>query len=166
MKIYSNIPITQVQRWKEGQFLIAINHKDNGESVDSGQRYEADCTVVVGNEEEATLYAFTRMFHDPVFDQKVTDTIEVDGMQAIKIKKEYSDQLPLILSKDVLLNDSLIKSSDVITSDTVPVDQIISELAGNVKNYLVDLSAGKRTEAVNSEVQQLIEDGNTVITEA
>ena len=48
MKIQSNIPIPEIQLWKDGQWIIAINPIDNGVQVegDEGKRYEADFTIV------------------------------------------------------------------------------------------------------------------------
>lgn len=100
MKIYSNIPIPQIQRWKEGQFLITINHKDNGELVDSGQRYEADATISKSLLLPDLKYAFQRMINDPELDQKVIDNIQENGVYAIDVVKEYPE-LPVEVENQI-----------------------------------------------------------------
>ena len=51
MKALSNEKIVETVRWKEGEWAIHINHKDNGvqSEGEEGKRYEADFTD--GNQE-------------------------------------------------------------------------------------------------------------------
>jgi len=90
MRTQSNTTI-ETQRWKEGEWSVAINHKDNGVQPEGeeGKRYEADFTIVKGNTAEEAIYAFTRMQQDPDFDRKVIENIEVEGKPAIEVKREY-----------------------------------------------------------------------------
>ena len=166
MKIQSNIPIPQSQKWLNEQLFVAINHRDNGVQPEGeeGKRYEADFTVAENDTEEAVLYAFERSFNDAPHDRKVIDKIEVDGVEAIKVKKFYPDTLPKIKAVDVITDNELKKEPDVISSDKIPVDMVIQKVAGKVKNYVVDVSAGARTTATDADVNKLIEDGNIIIT--
>lgn len=95
MKTSSNEPIVEVQRWKEGEWSIAINPVDNGVQPEGeeGKRYEADFTVVKGNTAEEAIYAFTRMQQDPDFDRQVIENIEVEGKPAIEVKREYATKV-------------------------------------------------------------------------
>ena len=96
MKTQGNEPIVKIQRWKEGEWSIAINHKDNGVQPEDqeGRRYEADFTIVKELTAEAALQAFTRQQIDPDLDQKVIDTIEVDGGKAIDVPLLYETLVP------------------------------------------------------------------------
>jgi len=92
MKTYSNISLPDApQRWKEGEWAIYINHTDNGIQPEEleGMRYEADFTIVKELTAEAAILAFTRQQQDPVLDQKVIDTIEVDGGSALDVPLNY-----------------------------------------------------------------------------
>lgn len=91
MKTQGNEPIVKIQRWKEGEWSIAINHKDNGVQPEDqeGRRYEADFTIVKELTAEAALQAFTRQQVNPDLDQKVIDTIEVNGIKAIDVPLNY-----------------------------------------------------------------------------
>jgi hypothetical protein len=87
-------------RWKEGEIMIVVNTIDRGylptddPMTDmSGQRYEADFTIVKGNTAEDAVYAFTRMTEEPEFDQMVIDNIEVNGKPAIETVKEYETKV-------------------------------------------------------------------------
>jgi hypothetical protein len=97
MKTKSNTPIAEVQRWKEGQWAMAVNAVDHGYlptgdpmTDKSGERYEADFTIVDALNAEEAIFAFTRMTQDPTFDQKVVDNIEVNGRPAIETKPTYA----------------------------------------------------------------------------
>ena len=96
MKTQSNIPIPKVQLWKEGQYAIAINQKDEGFKPDGfGNNipvYSADFTIVDALTAEAALYAFTRQQNDAVLDNKVIDNIEVEGKPAIEHKPVFTTQ--------------------------------------------------------------------------
>ena len=86
MKTNSNIPIPNSARWKEGETVIYVNHKDNGIQPEEqeGRRYEADFTIVKDTDDiTGAIEAFTRMTIDPVQDQLVVDNIEVEGIKAI-----------------------------------------------------------------------------------
>ena len=166
MKIYSSIPIPEILQWKEGQWLVSINHRDNGvqHEGEEGRRYEADFTVSIGIDSESIAQAFERHFSDPEHDRKVIDTIEVEGKPAIEVIKTYPDGLPKIVSADVILDPDFIKESDQIKSLTNDADGNIQKLSGKVKNYVCDLTDGVRTSKTDAEVQQLIADGNIIIT--
>lgn len=111
MKTSGNEPIVEVQRWKEGEWSVAINHKDNGVQPegDEGKRYEADFTVVKGNTAEEAIYAFTRMQQDPVFDKLVIDNIEVEGKPAIEVKREYAVKVEPTIFKPLPASGTLKK---------------------------------------------------------
>ena len=166
MKTYSTIPIESPVRWKEGEYLVAINHKENpvNSSEDEGKRYEADFTIATGTDEQSVLKAFERSFNDEQHDNKVIDTIEIDGKSAISVVNEYPADAPKILSVDVLKDNNLIKQSELIKSLDNDADSNIKKLAGKVKNYVADLTEGVRTPATDAEVNQLIADGNIIIT--
>lgn len=75
--------------------MVSINHIDNGYlptgdpmTDKSGQRYEADFTIVKGETIYDAIYAFTRQQEDPAFDQQVIDNIEVEGKPAIEVKRD------------------------------------------------------------------------------
>ena len=91
MKTNSNIKFPQVQRWKEGQFMVVVNQVDNGVQPEGeeGKRYTADFTVVDSLEVADAINAVTRITADPVMDQKVVDNIEVNGKPAIETKVDY-----------------------------------------------------------------------------
>lgn len=100
MIIQGSEQIPKMIRWKEGEMLVAINQRDNGYlptgdpiTDRSGQRYEADFTIVKGDAIDDVIYAFTRSQEDPVFDQQVIDNIEVEGKPAIEIKREYATKV-------------------------------------------------------------------------
>lgn len=167
MKIYSNMPIsTEFDKWKEGQFVIFFNHKDNGlqPEENQGARYEANFTIVNSLEEANILQAIHRNLHDEKLDENVIHNIEVEGKKAINVIKEYPADLPQIKSIAIVTDANLVKETDVITSTVFTVDDIIKKVAGNVKNYIIDLSEGQRTQAVNIEIEQLKQDGNIIIT--
>ena len=91
MKINSNIQFPQVQRWKEGQFMVVVNQVDNGiqSEGNEGLRYTADFTVVDSLEAADAVNAVTRITADPVMDQLVVDNIEVNGKPAIETRVDY-----------------------------------------------------------------------------
>lgn len=92
MKNISTIPfpITPV-RWKENQWAIYTNHKENPviTEEDEGRRFEADFTIVDELTLDAMIQAYTRKEQDPVLDNAVIHTVEVEGQDAIKIKRDY-----------------------------------------------------------------------------
>jgi hypothetical protein len=100
MKTHSNTPFKSSQKWKDGEWFVTVNQVDNGYlptgdpmTDKSGQRYEADFTIVKGETAEEAIYAFTRMTNDPSFDQLVIDNIEVNGKPAIEIKPTYANKV-------------------------------------------------------------------------
>lgn len=96
MKTNSNIQFPKTARWKDGETVVYVNHKDNGvqQEGEEGKRYEADFTIVKDSDDIAgAIEAFTRMTTDPVQDQLVVDNIEIDGTLAIDIKKEYATKV-------------------------------------------------------------------------
>ena len=166
MKIYSSIPIPEILQWKEGQWLVSINHMDNGEQPEGeeGRRYEADFTISIGIDSASIAQAFERHFADAEHDQKVIDTIEVDGKAAIQVVKQYPDTLPKIVSAEIILDPDFIKESEQIKALTTDADSNIRKLAGNIRNYVADFTDGVRTSATDAEFEQLIDDGNIIIT--
>lgn len=111
MKALSNEKIVETVRWKEGEWAIHINHKDNGVQPEGeeGKRYEADFTIITALTAEEAIYAFTRMTSDPSFDQKVIDNIEVDAKPAISTKKEYAEKVATTIFKPLPTSGSLKK---------------------------------------------------------
>ena len=96
MKTNSNIQFPKTARWKDGETVIYVNHKDNGVQTEGeeGKRYEADFTIVKDTDDiTGAIEAFTRMTTDPVQDQLVVDNIEIGGTLAIDIKKEYATKV-------------------------------------------------------------------------
>ena len=92
MKTNSSTQFPKSARWKDGETVIYVNHKDNGVQPegDEGKRYEADFTIVKDTDDiVGAIDAFTRMATDPVQDRLVVDNIEVDGVKAIDVKKDY-----------------------------------------------------------------------------
>ena len=92
MKTNSNIQFPKTARWKDGENVIYVNHKDNGVQPEGeeGKRYEADFTIIKDTDDiTGAIEAFTRMTTDPVQDQLVVDNIEIGGTLAIDIKKDY-----------------------------------------------------------------------------
>lgn len=166
MKTFSNIPIPDIQVWKASQYFVAFNQKDNGiqPEGDEGKRYEAEFTIVDSLDEAELLRATHRHFQDATLEQQVIDNIEVDGGSAITVKKIYDETLPQIKSVDIIRDNTLIKSSEVITSTILPVDEVIKKVDGKVANYVIDLSEGSRTAATDLQVANLISEGNTLIT--
>ena len=167
MKTQSNIPIPEIQAWKENQYVVAFNQKDNGVQAegDEGKRYEAEFTIVDGLDEAELLRSTHRHFHDTTLEQQVIDNIEINGANAIAVKKIYDETLPHIKSVDIIRDNTLIKSNEVITSSVLPVDEVIKKVDGKVANYVIDLSDGSRTSATDLAVANLISEGNTLITE-
>ena len=166
MRTQSNIPIPEVLKWKDNEYLVAINHKDNGvqPEYEEGKRYEADFTIATGIDEQSILKAFERHFKDSEHDEKVIDNIEIDGKSAISVVNEYPKDTATILSVDVLKDSNLIKQSDIIKSTDNNADSNIKKLAGKIKNYVADLTEGIRTTETDAEVNQLISNGNIIIT--
>lgn len=109
MKALSNEKIVEIVRWKEGEWAIHINHKDNGVQPEGeeGRRYEADFTVVTALTAEEAIYAFTRMTSDPSFDQKVIDNIEVNGKPAIETKSTYATKVEPTIFKTLPTSGAL-----------------------------------------------------------
>ena len=95
MKTNSNIQFPQVQRWKEGQYMVVVNQVDNGIQTDGfeGQRYTADFTIVDSLDAADAVNAVTRITADPVMDQMVVDNIEVNGKPAIETKIDYPSKV-------------------------------------------------------------------------
>lgn len=159
MKIYSNIPIPDTLKWKGEQTLIAINKKENpvNSEEDEGKKYEADFTISESNSEQHIVESMQRMLQDSAHDNNV-----IYGFT--KEKKTYPVELPLIGASSVLFDNELQKDSSIIKTTNTNSDESILKLAGNIKNYLADLTDGIRTAATDSEVERLISDGNIVIT--
>jgi hypothetical protein len=165
MKTYSTekLPESPVKWWKD-QFVIFINQKDNGTESEPGMRYEAEMIVIEGNTEMAILEATKRNLHDPELDYAVCANFEIDGIEAIKVKREYSPDLPEIRKAEIVFDHTIVKLSDEIKVLSGDADTNIRKLSGNIKNYVADLRDRKRTSATDKEVEQLIADNNIIIT--
>lgn len=159
MKIYSNIEIPDTLKCRSEQTLIAINKKENPvtSEEDEGRRYEADFTIADKNSESEILEATQRMLHDSTHDDNV-----IYGFT--KEKKIYPAELPLIESSNIIFDAELEKESDTIKALNTDADGNIRKLSGKIKNYVADLTDGVRTSATDSEVEQLVNDDNLVIT--
>lgn len=98
MKTYRDEPFSVAPiPWKPGQWAIYLNQKDNGEQQEESiPRYEADFTIIDSLSLAAVEFATKRMVQDPELDDKVIFSIEVAGVPAIEIRKEYP--LPVDLS--------------------------------------------------------------------
>ena len=109
MKALSNEKIVETVRWKEGEWAIHINHKDNGiqPEGEEGKRYEADFTIVTALTADEAIHAFTRMTADPSFDQKVIDNIEVAGKPAIETKPTYATKVETTIFKPLPTSGAL-----------------------------------------------------------
>lgn len=95
MKATSNNQLpTTPQQWKNGEYIIYVNHKDNGVQPEEkqGGRYEADITIIREQTMEKVIDALTRMIYDPILDQKVIDNIEVNNGSALDIINTYSQK--------------------------------------------------------------------------
>jgi len=96
MKVLSNNQLpTTPQLWKNDEYVIYVNHKDNGiqPSEKNGQRYEAEVTIVREQTMEKVIDALTRMTYDPTLDQKVIDNIEVNGGSALNVVNIYPQKV-------------------------------------------------------------------------
>ncbi len=167
MKTYSTekLPESPVKWWKD-QFVIFINQKDNGVQPEemAGMRYEAEMIVIDGNTETAIIEATNRNLHDTELDYAICANFEIEGIEAIKVKREYSPNLPEIRKVDIIFDHTIIKLPDEIKVLSGDADTNIRKLSGNIKNYVADLRDGKRTNATDKEVDILIADNNVLIT--
>jgi hypothetical protein len=96
MRTHSNNPLpTTPQLWKNDEYIIYVNHKDNGVQPEekTGQRYEAEITIVREQTMEKVVDALTRMTYDPTLDQKVIDNIEVNGGSALNVINVYPQKV-------------------------------------------------------------------------
>ena len=96
MKALSNNPLpTTPQIWKNDEYVIYVNHKDNGvhPSETEGQRYEAEITIIREQTMEKVIDALTRMTYDPLLDQKVIDNIEVNNGSALNVINVYPQKV-------------------------------------------------------------------------
>lgn len=158
MKAISNIPFPPYQKWKGDQVIVYYNITFDGEN------YEADYTIAENNSDEAILSAIKRALHAVEIDNSVSQNFEIDGKEAITVIPDYAKDLPEILKSEIVLDNDLNKSAEVITSEVAPVDEVIKKVAGGVRNYVIEATAGKRTTETDLDVQKLIEDNNIVIT--
>ena len=165
MKTYSTekLPESPVKWWKD-QFVIFYNQKDNGAQAEPGLRYESEMIVIDGNTETSILEAIKRNLHDPELDYAVCANFEVEGKEAIKVKREYSPDLPEIRKVEIVFDHDINKSPDEISSENIPVDEIIKKVTGGVRNYVVVCVSGSRTPETDLDVERLIADGNILIT--
>lgn len=166
MKTYSSdkFPETPIKWWKD-QYVIFFNQKENQVDEDNaGMRYEAEMTVIENISEEAITNAVKRNLHDPDHDYAICANFEVEGQEAIKVKRDYSPELPEIRKSEIVFDHDLHKDTDTITSEKSPVDEIIKKVAGGVRNYVIQCIAGARTSNTDEDVQKLIADNNIIIT--
>jgi hypothetical protein len=94
MKTHSNIPIPEIQLWKQGQYMMTVNPVDKGEMPEGeeGNRYEVDFTIVDALSAEDAIYAFTRMTQEPVRDDKIIHNMASVG-EGIEYKPEYTNHV-------------------------------------------------------------------------
>ncbi|GEM_PF-6913013 len=120
MKIHSNISFPGVpQRWKDGQWIIFNNQKDNGiqPEENAGGQYEADFTIVKELTAEAAILAFTRMTQDTELERAVIDNIEVNRGDALSMPLNYTTKVstsifPLLPSTGRLLRGEIYSYSN------------------------------------------------------
>lgn len=159
MKIYSNNPIPDTLRWKGEQTLIAINKKENHvlSEEDEGKRYEADFTVSESSDEKDIVYAINRMLNDKEHDNAFI-------FNFTKEIKTYQGEIPEIKSSSVVFDPAFEKQPERLFAKNMDADNNIKKLAGNIKNYIADLTDGVRTSATDADINILIADGNIIIT--
>lgn len=114
MKTQSNIPIPDIQVWKEGQYVVAFNQKDNGVQIEGeeGKRYEAEFTIVDELTADTAIHAFTRMANDAELDRKIIENIEVSGKPAIETKPVYATNIETTIFK-ALPTSGLLKKGQI-----------------------------------------------------
>ena len=76
----------------------------------------------------------------------------------------FDTQVGTIICKSVLIDPNFEPDKEVVKAQTNDADANIRKLAGNIRNYIADLTDGVRTSATDAEVEQLIADGNIIIT--
>jgi hypothetical protein len=160
MRIYSNNPIPDKLKWKGAEMLIAINKKENAvvSEEDEGCRFEADFTIAKIDEPETIVKSVNRMFSDAEFDNEI-----VYGFSE-NTTGDISNDIPIVSNVEVLFDNSFLKQKETISALKGNADENIKKLAGNIKNYIADLTDGVRTSATDLDVQSLIDDNNIIIT--
>jgi hypothetical protein len=100
MKTESNsqLPFTP-QKWKEGQLVVYFNH--DFKTTDDGDIYSAEFTIV--KDLKDLRFALQRHFLDPELEQLVIDNIEINGVNAIDIRKEYKETPELTETIDKII---------------------------------------------------------------
>jgi hypothetical protein len=100
MKTESNsqLPFTP-QKWKEGQLVVYFNH--DFKTTDDGDIYSAEFTIV--KDLKDLRFALQRHFIDPELEQLVIDNIEINGVNAIDIQKEYKETPELTETIDKII---------------------------------------------------------------
>lgn len=100
MKTESNsqLPFTP-QKWKEGQLVVYFNH--DLKITDDGDIYSAEFTIV--KDLKDLRFALQRHFIDPELEQLVIDNIEIKGVNAIDIRKEYNETPELTETIDKII---------------------------------------------------------------
>jgi hypothetical protein len=100
--------------------------------------------------------------------QEGTIATAADGLvmcvDEVKQLFSYDLNLPAKAAKTVLVDPDLMTEKEVVKAQTNDADTNIKKLSGNILNYIADLTDGVRTPATDAEVEQLINDGNIIIT--
>lgn len=112
MNIHSNVPFPrEAIRWKDGQWVLFVNHQDNGVQPEetAGSRYTADFTITKELSAVAAIEAFTRQLQDPQLDQAVIDNAEVSGVPAIDVTGEYATKAAVSIFPPLPASGSLKK---------------------------------------------------------
>jgi hypothetical protein len=90
---------TTPQKWKEGQLVVYFNH--DFKTTDDGDIYSAEFTIV--KDLKDLRFALQRHFIDPELEQLVIDNIEINGVNAIDIRKEYKETPELTETIDKII---------------------------------------------------------------
>lgn len=113
MTAQSNLPLPkEPQRWKEGEWVYYFNHKDNGYlptvnpmTDKSGQRYKSEFTITRSKDDISLKEALVRHKEDIVFEQKIIDTIEVEGKYALDVVKTYNPSIATLSEINIIITD-------------------------------------------------------------
>lgn len=102
MKTQHNTQLpTEPQKWKDGQLVIYFNHDFT--VTDESDVYSAEFTIV--KDLKDLRFALQRHFIDPDLERLVIDNIEIDGVNAIDIRKEYKETAKITEMIDKIMNE-------------------------------------------------------------